>query len=63
MTKYKLMWKIGVEGDKFRPHKKQEGCRYHGCVVMTAKECVDYFINNPGMAIVLDKSECEQLCP
>lgn len=33
-----LMWAIGVEGDKYRPHEMNEECGDEGCQVITADE-------------------------
>lgn len=33
-----LMWAIGVEGDKYRPHEMNEECDDEGCQFITADE-------------------------
>lgn len=38
MMSPRLMWAIGVEGDKYRPHDENEECGDENCVAITADE-------------------------
>lgn len=51
---YELMWEIGVEGDKFRPHVRncaRESCANRGCMSMTKEEVELYLSDKLGISI------------
>lgn len=37
-----MVWEIGVEGDKFNPHRWNDACRVAGCVPLTRDEFIAY---------------------
>lgn len=43
----RLMWKIGVEGDKYLPHLDLGACSYHGCVPLTDAEIEQFKAEQP----------------
>lgn len=43
----RIMWRVGVEGDKYQPHVEQPACADCECVPMTDAELEAFKVSDP----------------